>query len=134
MANSDYTRNAVLNWAVGRSGTIVDPAPTTRVIKCWTAMPTTAGSGGVQAPTESTYTINPVNDFGTAASSGSISNSGIITFTTATENWGTIVGITIEDASGSGNQIRRIESSAGVVVNTGDTLTIPIGNLILTLT
>jgi len=65
-----------------------------------------------------------------AASSGSASNSGAVTFPTATANYdGTVTCIAIMDNSTSGNVLFYGQLSVSKTVTTGDTFQIAIGNL-----
>lgn len=58
-----------------------------------------------------------------------IQNASAITFPTATANWGTITAIGIYDASTGGNLLAVINLEQSKTVNSGDSLTIPAGEL-----
>jgi len=71
-----------------------------------------------------------------AASSGSTTNSGNITFPTATSDWGTITHIGIyENTStpGSGNLLLHGALDSSKAIESGDTFQISTGNLTVTL-
>lgn len=70
-----------------------------------------------------------------AAAAGLKSNGTVITWPTATANWGTIVAVGFFDASSGGNFLGGDYSLAvSKAVNTGDTASIAIGDLDITLT
>ncbi len=71
--------------------------------------------------------------FGSVASAGSISSTADCTFPTATANWGTVVGMMIEDASTAGNALFGGSLSASKVVNDGDTFKFNSGDITVTL-
>ena len=60
------------------------------------------------------------------------SNSGAVTFTTATANWGTVTHIGIFDALTVGNRIVHTILTASKVVDNGDTFKVNIGDLAVT--
>lgn len=68
-----------------------------------------------------------------ASTDGVGSNSGIITFPTASANWGTITHAGLFDASTAGNALSVIKAlAASKVINNGDIFRFPIGNLVFT--
>jgi hypothetical protein len=67
-----------------------------------------------------------------AAASGVKSSTGPVTFTAATAGWGTVVAWAICDASSGGNQ-KAFKSITGIVVNNLDQVTVPSGNVSVSL-
>ncbi len=99
---------------------------------------TTLSAGNIEADTGteatgSAYARTAIT-FGTPAASGSISSTADCTFPTASGgNWGTIVGMMIEDASTAGNALFGGTLTASKVVNDGDTFKFNSGDITVTL-
>lgn len=124
---SNYLENALIN-AVLRNTSYT--SPTTTYVALYTSDPTDADTGtevtgGSYARTAATFS---------APSNGVTSNSGSITFPTATASWGTITHIAIRDAATSGNLLFHTPLDESKTVGTGDIFTISTGNLTVTLT
>lgn len=125
---SQFMENAVLN--VFRATNIT--APSTVFAALFTSVGTatalgTEVSGGSYARTAITF----------GAPSGSapatISNSGAVTFPTATASWGTVSDFAIMDASSSGNCLAFGTLAASKTVGNTDTFVFQIGNLVVTI-
>jgi hypothetical protein len=127
MANlSDHSENLLLDWLM-TNGTAT--RPTAWYVALYTAAPSDSGggtevTGGSYARTAATFA---------AASSGATSNTGTITFPTASGSWGTVTHIGIFDASTSGNLLWHGAATANKTVGSGDIYRIPTGDLDLTL-
>lgn len=67
-----------------------------------------------------------------AASGGVKTQTGEITFPTATAGWGTVVAWAICDAASGGNQL-AFRSITSMVVNNGDQVIVPAGNVSVSL-
>ena len=67
-----------------------------------------------------------------AGSGGITANTSLITFTTATASWGTITHFGIYDAVTSGNLLMHGALTTSKAVGSGDTFTVPAGNLDIT--
>jgi hypothetical protein len=131
MSNSTALANGVLDYTVGRNGLL--GSSLARVLRAWTVMPNLAGTGGTEA-TGGSYaalTLVVASHFNSAAASGSISNTGALTFPAATASWGTIVGVTFHVTSGNA-LLRLCPFATPVAVASGQTLRIPAGSLTLT--
>lgn len=126
---SKYVADNYLSWL---KGTTYPAAPANTYLALFTAAPTSRdGTGGTEVSTAATaYARQAIASGGWAAisTSGSglslieqILNSGVVTFPTATANWGTIVGAALMDASTNGNMLDYADLSASQVVNTGNT-------------
>lgn len=68
-----------------------------------------------------------------SASSGSASNSGTVTFSAATANWGTVTHVAIMDASTSGNVLFHGAVTTSKTIETGDTFQVSASNLTISL-
>jgi len=90
----------------------------------------TATSAGTEV-SGSGYTRQGIS-FAAAASASKASNSAV-TFPSATGSWGTVVAWATVTASSGGSQI-TFRAITPVVVNSGDQIIIPSGNIIHTLT
>jgi hypothetical protein len=123
---SNYLENALIN-ATLRNTSYTSPA--TVYVGLYTTDPGegntgTEVSGGSYARTAVTFG---------APSNGVSTNSGSVTFPTATGTWGTITHIGILDASTSGNLLYYTALDASKAIASGDVFTISTGNLSVTL-
>jgi hypothetical protein len=123
---SNYLENALIN-ATLRNTSYTSPA--TVYVGLYTTDPGegntgTEVSGGSYARTAVTFG---------APSNGVSTNSGAVTFPTATGTWGTITHIGILDASTSGNLLYYTPLDASKSIASGDVFTISTGNLSVTL-
>jgi hypothetical protein len=64
-----------------------------------------------------------------AESGGATSNSNVITFPTATGDWGTITHCALFDASGGGNMLFHKALTASKQIDSGDVFRFPVGDL-----
>lgn len=112
---SNYLENAMIN-AVLRNTTYTSPA--TVYAALYTTDPTEADSG--TEVSGGSYARQSVAF--SAPSDGATSNSGTITFPTATANWGTITHIGIRDASTAGNLLYYGPMTASKTVGSGDVI------------
>lgn len=127
-SKSDYLENELLDHVLRNSAY---SAPAAVYLALFTADPGEAGSlaNEVSAGDYSRQAIT----FGTAAASGSISNTTLITFTAAAaNNWGTITHWAICDASTSGNVLYYGALDVSRAVGIGDSCEVPIGDLTVT--
>lgn len=119
---SNYLENAMIN-AVLRNTTYTSPA--TVYLALYTTDPTEADtgtevSGGSYARQSVAFS---------APSDGATSNSGDITFPTATANWGTITHVGLRDASSGGNLLYYAALAASKTVNSNDVFKVLTGDL-----
>lgn len=131
MANlSTYLSDKLLDHAMGSTSYTM---PST-YLALFTTNPTMpAGTGGTEVSGGS-YARVPISSDWSAASAESKSNNVTITFTTATANWGTVVGVGIYDALTVGNLLAAGPLGSSQVVNSGGTFSITSGNLTVTFT
>jgi hypothetical protein len=122
---SDFLENELLDH-VFRNSAYTPPAAV--YLALYTAAPTDAG-GGTQVSGNG-YARQAIT-FG-AAAGGAISNTSAVEFTASGGNFGTIVAVGIFDAATSGNLLAWNEITS-VVINDGDTLNFPIGDIDVTL-
>lgn len=123
---SNYLENALIN-ATLRNTSYTSPAAV--YVGLYTDDPGegntgTEVSGGSYARTAVTFG---------APSNGVSTNSGAVTFPTATGTWGTVTHIGILDASTSGNLLYYTALDASKSIASGDVFTISTGNLSVTL-
>ena len=134
-AASNYTENKVLDHALGTAS--------------WTAPGTvylglfTNTSGNAATNLEDGTLTDEVTTSGSAygrqsiafgsASGGSASNSGTVTFSAATSNWGTITHVAVMDASTGGNVLFWGAVTTSKTIESGDTFQVSSGNLSISL-
>jgi len=123
---SNYLENALINATLRNTSYT---SPTTVYVGLYTTDPGegntgTEVSGGSYARTAVTFG---------APSNGVSTNSGAVTFPTATGTWGTVTHIGILDASTSGNLLYYTPLDASKSIASGDVFTISAGNLSVTL-
>jgi hypothetical protein len=128
-AFSNFLENKILDHTLrGSAGAYT--APATIYVGLFTASPTDGNTG--TEVSGNAYARQSIT-FGTAASSGQISNTATVTFPTATGTWGTITHIGLYDALTSGNLLYWGAVVQNKTVANGDTFSISIGNLTITL-
>jgi len=123
---SDLLENKILDH-VFRNTSYTPPAAV--YLALYTVAPTDAG-GGTQV-SGGGYARQAVT-FG-AASGGAISNTSAVAFTASGANFGTVVAVGIFDASTAGNLLAW-KAITSAVINDGDTLNFPIGDIDVTQT
>ena len=104
-------------------------SPTTVYLALFTTDPTDADTG--TEVTGGSYAREAVTF--AAPSGGSTSNSGDITFTTATASWGTITHAGIYDASSGGNLMYHGSLTASITINSSDTAKFLTGDIVVSL-
>jgi hypothetical protein len=121
---SNYLEDALFNHVFRN---IAMSSPATVYVALFTAV-TDAEAGTGTEVSGGSYARQPVT-FG-APSDGAGSNSGVITFPTATANWGTVTHAGIFDALSGGNPLTAIKAlAASKVVNSGDIFRFPAGDI-----
>lgn len=127
MSLTNSFETSVLTWLLTASSP--SPArPTTWYLGLFTAAPGEAG-GGTEVSGNG-YTREAVTF---TVSGNTASNDAAIEFPTATGSWGTITHAAVFDASTSGNMIAYASLTASKVIDTGDVLRVPTGDLDITL-
>lgn len=132
-AASNFTENLALNWLL--TATTAN-RPTSRFVALFRNT-----SGQAAANLEAGVLTDEISGGSyaresvsfTTATSGSSSNSNVITFPAATANWGTITHIAIVDALTGGNVLFWGAVTTPKTIETGDTFQILQNNLTITL-
>lgn len=125
-ALSDYAEDLLLDWAMTNGAAT---RPTAWYVALYTAAPSDSG-GGTEVSTGG-YARQSVTF--SAASGGTTSNSGTVSFTASGASWGTITHIGIFDAVSAGNLLWHGALTASKTIADGDTLQFDAGNIDLTL-
>lgn len=112
-AKSNYLENAILNHVL-RNTALTSPA--TVYVALYTVAPTDAG-GGTEV-TGGSYARQAVTF--AAPASGVCTNSGAVTFPTASANWGTVVAMGVFDAVSAGNLLYYGNLTVSKILDTGD--------------
>lgn len=108
------------------------PVPTGPLKLALFTSATTDAAGGTEVSGNG-YSRQTIT-FGTAASGGSISNTGAdITFTASGGNWGTITHVAIFDSAATPNMLWHGPLSASKIINDGDSLVFNAGDITCTL-
>ena len=124
MDKTDFLEDTVLNHVL--RNTAYTPS-TTIEIALFTTLPGEDATGGVEVSGGS-YARQTVT-FG-APVSGTVSNTGAVTFPQATANWGTVVGIGLyEDVGAGGNLLYFGSLATSKSVGTGDQISFANGAL-----
>ena len=123
MSLTNSFETSVLTWLLTAS-TPSPARPTAWHLGLFTAAPGEAGggtelSGSGYARQSITFTVSGNN----------ASNNAAIEFPTASGSWGTITHAAVFDASTSGNMIAYASLTASKVIDTGDVLRVPTGDL-----
>ena len=124
-SKTDYLENKILDHVLRNTAYT---SPTTVYVGLFTAAPSDAG-GGTEVSGNG-YAREAVTF--SAASGGATANSGLITFDTPSGSWGTVTHFGIFDALTTGNLLYWGALSQSELVNTGNVVTIPIGDLDIT--
>ena len=131
MSFSNYLELKFLDLAWGA---VAFTAPVTVYAALYTAAPSDSG-GGTEA-TGGAYARVAITNNATnwpAAASGAKSNGTVITFPTATANWGTVTHFGVFDAATAGNLLNWGALTTSQAVNTGATPSFAAGALSITL-
>lgn len=123
-AKSDYLEDNILNHVLRNTAYT---SPTTVYVALFTVSPADDGTGGTEV-SGFAYARQAVT-FG-APSSGTVANSGAVTFPQASGGaWGTIVAMGIYDANSGGNLLYYGDLATSKVVGDGDQISFANGAL-----
>jgi hypothetical protein len=128
-AKNDYLRNIVVNTVL-RNTTFTQPA--TVYAALWTVAPTNGVGSGTEVSTSGTAYARQAVTFAAPGTPGQTANSATVTFPVATAPYGTVVSVTISDASSGGNQLYYGTLASSKTVGTGDQVSFAIGALAVT--
>ncbi len=123
---TDYLEDRVLNHIFRNTAST---APATVYLALFTVTPSDTG-GGTEVSTGG-YARQAIT-FG-ASSGGAIANTSAVAFTAAGANYGTVVAVAVMDALTVGNMLAW-DGITSAIVNDGDTINFPIGDIDITLT
>lgn len=127
---STYLANRILDHVAGGPDYV---RPATLYVALFTVAPN-PGGGGTEV-TGGSYSrvalLNNATNF-PAASLQSKTNGTVISFTTPTAGWGTITHFALFDASTGGNMIHFGNLTIPKTIDSGDLVTFPIGELVIT--
>jgi len=126
-AISDFLENKLLDHSVG---TAAFAMPATVYLALYSSSPTDADTG-TELTGKAGY-ARQIITFG-AAAGGAASNDVEVTFGPAAEDWGLVTHVGIRDADVAGNLLWWMELTAAKPVGDGDSFTVPIGDLDLSL-
>lgn len=130
-SKTDVYEVDILKLTTGQATTIVTSTPLATVyIALFTTAPGEAG-GGVEVATGSYARVDSKGKWAVPAS-GSVANNAVITYPTATADWGTIVGFAIMTLITGGNMLMWGTLTASKAVLNGDTPSFASGALTLT--
>lgn len=128
----DYLENAMLNEVFGAEAFA---APATLYLGLSTTTPTDAG-GNITEPSGGSYARVAVTNNTTnwpTTTTGEKANGAAFAFPQATASWGTVTHLAIYDAETDGHVLCLAELSSPKAVESGDTLSFPIGSIVITL-
>lgn len=129
MPKTNYLENGLLNKMFRQTAFTVPDG--------YIGLLTVITDGEAGTVTEATYTgyarvAMTSSNFGTASTTGAITNTAIISFGTNSSTSQTAVGIGVWDAASAGNLIYYQALSPSVPIGNGETARFPIGNLTIT--
>ena len=125
-AMSNYLEDALLDHSLGTAG---HTSPTNIYLALFTDDPTDAATGTEVVGGSYARTVLTFN----ASSGGSAANTAVVTFPTATANWGTITHMAIYDASSGGNMLYHGPLATSKTINNTDIFQVSAGNLVIAL-
>jgi hypothetical protein len=127
MSFSNSTETLVLTWLLTAGSAT---RPTAWYLALYTAAPGEAG-GGTEVTTVGTAYARQSAAF--TVSGNTASNTSAVEFPTATASYGTVSHVGVYDASTGGNLIAYAALTTAKVIDTGDVLRVPAGDLDITL-
>ena len=128
----DYLENGVLNEVFGAEAFV---PPATLYLGLSTTTPTDAG-GNITEPSGGSYARVAVTNNTTnwpTTTTGEKANGAAVAFPLATASWGTVTHLVIYDAETDGHVLCLAELIPQKAVESGDTLSFPIGSIVITL-
>jgi len=130
-SKSDVYEIDVLKATTGQATTILTTTALANVyVALFTAAPTDSSAG--TEVTGGSYARVDSKGKWAVPSAGSVSTNAVVTFPTATADWGTIVGFALMTALSGGSQTMWGTLTASKAVNNGDTASFASGALTLT--
>ena len=131
-AFSDYLEAAILNH-VFRNTAIFTP-PANVYLALFTAAPSASGGGTeVSGGSYARKAVSTTSQWNAPGAGGLTDNINAQVFATPTASWGTVTHFGIFDAASAGNLLFHGALTASKVINSGDTVQFPAGDLDITL-
>ena len=127
---ADWLEDQIARYVTGQSHSLASSV--TPWVRLWITLPDEAGTGGTEVTGGAYAAKSSLGKWG-SVSGGVVSASADITWAEATSDWGTITGVTIEDAASGGNMLIR-KAVTPTAVTTGDTARIAAGAFTVTVT
>jgi hypothetical protein len=127
MSFSNSTETLVLNWLLTTSAAT---RPTAWYLALLTSNPDEDDSGTEVTTVGTAYARQTV---AFTVTGNTASNGAAIEYAVATASYGTVTHVGVYDASTSGNLIAYAALSTAKIIDTGDVLRIPLGDLDITL-
>jgi hypothetical protein len=124
MSKTDYAENKVLDLLNGKTAFALPTA----YVALFTAAPSDAG-GGTEVSGGNYSRVATTGATWNAASGGTTSNAQVVTFPTASADWGTVTHYATFDAATSGNMLRWSKLLGPKVFKSGDTASFTVGAL-----
>ena len=127
-----FSKNEVLDQLFGALAYV---APATLYFGLSTTTITVAG-GNITEPASNYARKSITNDktLFSVAGAGALDNDALITFITATGDWGTVIDFFVADAAAAGNVLAYGTLTASKMIGNGDTAQVAINNLDISIT
>jgi hypothetical protein len=131
-SKSDAYELEILKLTTGQATTLFTSTPMTPFLALFTADPSDSAAG--TEVTGGSYARQPASSSSkwAAPAAGSVTTNAVITFPTASANWGTVTGFALMSAVTGGTLLMWGTLTASKVVNSGDTASFAAGQLTLT--
>jgi hypothetical protein len=129
-SKSDVYEIDLLKAATGQTTTILTTTPITPYVALFTVAPTDSTSG-TEVSGGAYARVSGASKFA-VPSAGSCSNNAVITFPTATANWGTVVAFAVMSASTAGSILYWGDLTTSRAIVSGDTPSFAASSLTLT--
>jgi hypothetical protein len=131
-SKSDTWELEVLKMVTGQATTVITTTPLTPFLALFTADPSDSAAGTEVTGGSYARVACSGGTKWAAPAAGSVTTNAVVTFPTATANWGTITGFALMTASSGGTLLMWGSLTASKVVNNGDTASFAAGQLTLT--
>jgi hypothetical protein len=130
-SKSDAYELEILKLTTGQATTLFTSTPMTPFLALYTADPTDSTAGTEVTGGSYARVACSVAQVGRAAA-GSVTTNAVVTFPTASSNWGTVDRLRLMSAVTGGTMLMWGSLTAAKVVNNGDTASFAAGQLTLT--
>jgi hypothetical protein len=131
-SKSDAYELEILKLTTGQATTLFTSTPMTPFLALYTADPTDSAAGTEVTGGSYARVACSGGTKWAAPAAGSVTTNAVVTFPTATANWGTVTGFALMSAVTGGTMLMWGSLTAAKVVNNGDTASFAAGQLTLT--